>query len=131
MESLSAITDSGDPPGWIAEGCYRIIDSRGSVFTATYEDGEYSFAALEEHVSDDELRDLMLSNLASVRQPSAEYSRGAQELSNGELFAFTYRWMQRTPDMSPQLRALGCTAIILLCLLAAGIPMAIMWWLLV
>ena len=129
MESLSAIEESGDPPGWIAEDGYRVIDSDGNVFNAAYQDEKYSFTASGQSVSDADLRALMLSNLKSLRHPTSEYRSRSQELTGAELYTFTLRWAKRLPDMSPQLRAFGCTAIILLCLLAAGIPIALVWWL--
>jgi hypothetical protein len=129
VNDLAAIVDSGDPPGWVADSSYQIIDSERVVFTASYVDGKYSFHGSERRVSDNELKELMCANLKAVRQTSTEYVASAAELCGTELFTFTYQWIQGTPDMSAQLRALGCTFIIMLCSLAFVTPVLVVWWL--
>jgi hypothetical protein len=129
LGSLDAMENSGDPPGWVAVGGYRILSRDRRVFSAEYDGSRYHFRATGERLTDIELRELMCRNLGYLRKPTSDYLGRAATLSDVELFDFTFAQAGRLPDMSPALRIAGCAFIIALCLLALVIPIGIVWWL--
>jgi hypothetical protein len=129
IESSNFDDVPGDPPGWVANDGYRIIDRDHRVFSAVFDGAAYSFAA-NGTVRDDELRELMMRNFRSLGRSSCDYMERAKSLHGQELFDYTFQTAQALPTMSAAMHTGGCALIVFLCLLAAAIPAAIIWWLL-
>jgi hypothetical protein len=130
LETLDEAEDreSGDPQGWLADDGYRIIYCERSVFYASFSGESYEFRRTDEHVSDDELRELMRDNIKSLGRRD-KYSNEAQNLEGDALFGFTFQHAVSLPLHSAAIQFAGCAFILTLCLMAALVPATIVLWL--
>lgn len=123
---------SRKPQGWLAKPQYRITDSQRRVFRATFDGGEYAFERLEQTVSDDELRELVLADLPWTGHERSRYIGRCGPLEGSELFAVTLRVFlgEGARDSGPlqDVTFIGCTSLFVIVVLV--LPLAAIAWLL-
>jgi hypothetical protein len=125
----SELTDhEAGPSGWASNGT-RLIDSNLRVFDVRFVADRYIYAPTGETLSDQQLRELMASNLRSIRRAATKFESVSAGLSGRKLFEQTFRYAEELPMMSAGLHMTGCVAIAALCFLAFAIPIALVVWL--
>ncbi len=131
VPGLRVLYGHHDPPGWAAARRYRVVDCDRRIFFVTYANHRYSFSDTGEQLSDAQLIDLMVSNLRGLRQSPDEFLRAAASTTGDELFRLVYERAVDLPQMSAALHVAGCAFILILCLTAFIVPIALSWWLFV
>lgn len=118
--------DAG-PQGWASDGT-RLIDSNFHVFDVRFVADRYIYEPTGSTMSDQQLRELMASNLRSMRRATTEFESVSAGLSGRELFEQAFRYAEELPMMSAGLHMTGCVAIAALCFLAFALPIALAVW---
>lgn len=126
---LKFLYGSDDPPGWAAAQQYHIVDSDRRVFQISYVDDRYGFSDTGDRLSDCDLIGLMTGNIQGLRQSPEEFLAAAAGTSGDELFRLIYERAVELPQMSVVLHVAGCALILVLCLAALVVPIALSLWL--